>query len=87
MPVLVWAKRSTGRELGSGSVLADAAQTLLCAYLSAALLAGLGLNATLGWAWADSLAALLIAAVAAHEGWEAWQGEHTPTPVVAPNGR
>lgn len=65
-------------------MLADATQTLLCAYLSAALLVGLLANAALGWGWADSLAALVIAAVAAHEGWEAWQGEHTPTPLSVP---
>lgn len=68
----------------SATVLADATQTLLCAYLSAALLVGLLDNATLGWAWADSLAALIIAATAAHEGWEAWHGEHTPSPLAAP---
>lgn len=84
MPALVWAKRRTGTELGSATVLADATQTLLCAYLSAALLLGLLANATLDWGWADSLAALLIAAVAAHEGWEAWHGEHTPIPLTEP---
>jgi divalent metal cation (Fe/Co/Zn/Cd) transporter len=47
----------------------------LCAYLSAALLVGLGANAILGWWWADPLAALLIAAVAVNEGREAWAGE------------
>jgi hypothetical protein len=53
MPVLVWAKRRTGRQLGSATVIADSMQTLLCTYLSAILLAGLLLNATLGWSWAD----------------------------------
>jgi divalent metal cation (Fe/Co/Zn/Cd) transporter len=50
-------------------------QTLLCTYLSAVLLAGLLLNATLGWGWVDPLVALVIAAVAANEGREAWRGE------------
>ncbi len=75
MPVLVWAKRRTGRELGSATVLADSTQTLLCTYLSAVLLAGLLLNATLGWSWADPIAALVIAAVAVKEGVQAWRGE------------
>ena len=47
MPFLSWAQRRTGRELGSGSVVADSKQTLLCTYLSAVLLLGLVLNATL----------------------------------------
>jgi divalent metal cation (Fe/Co/Zn/Cd) transporter len=72
----VWAKRRTGRELNSATVVADSTQTLLCTYLSAVLLAGLGLNAWLGWAWADSTAALAIAAVAVREGIQAWRGEH-----------
>jgi divalent metal cation (Fe/Co/Zn/Cd) transporter len=75
MPLLVWAKRRTGRELGSATVVADSMQTLLCTYLSAILLAGLLLNATLGWSWADPLAALVIAAVAIREGVQAWKGQ------------
>ena len=75
MPVLVWAKRQTGRELGSATVVADSMQTLLCTWLSAVLLIGLLLNATLGWSAADGVAALVIAAVAVLEGIEAWRGE------------
>ena len=75
MPTLVWAKRRVGRELGSATVVADATQTLLCTYLSAILLVGLVLNATLGWGWADPLAALVIAAVAVREGRSAWRGK------------
>jgi len=75
MPVLSWAQRRTGRALGSGSVVADSKQTLLCTYLSAVLLAGLVLNATLGWGRADPLAGLVIAAVAVNEGLQAWRGE------------
>lgn len=75
MPLLVYAKRRTGRELGSATVVADSTQTLLCTYLSAILLAGLLLNAWLGWSWADPLAGLVIAAVAVREGIEAWRGE------------
>lgn len=75
MPVLSWAQRRAGRELGSRSAVADSKQTLLCTYLSAALLVGLLLNAWLGWSWADPVAALVIAAVAVREGREAWRGD------------
>ena len=83
MPLLSWAQRRTGLALGSNAVVADSTQTLLCTYLSAALLAGLVLNATVGWAWADPLAGLVIAAVAAKEGREAWRGEGCCRPGVA----
>jgi divalent metal cation (Fe/Co/Zn/Cd) transporter len=75
MPFLSWAQRRTGQALGSGSVVADSKQTLLCTYLSAVLLVGLVLNATLGWSWADPLAGLAISAVAFKEGVEAWRGD------------
>ena len=75
MPFLSWAQRRTGRALGSNAVVADSTQTLLCTYLSAVLLVGLVLNATLGWHWADPIAGLVIAAVAAKEGRDAWRGE------------
>lgn len=76
MPLLSWAQRRTGRALGSDAVVADSTQTLLCTYLSAVLLVGLVLNATLGWSWADPIAGLVIAAVAVREGLEAWRGEN-----------
>ncbi|MCR1784029.1 cation transporter [Nocardioides carbamazepini] len=75
MPFLSWAQRRTGKGLGSNAVVADSTQTLLCTYLSAVLLAGLLLNATLGWSWADPVAGLVIAAVAVREGRQAWRGE------------
>jgi divalent metal cation (Fe/Co/Zn/Cd) transporter len=75
MPFLSWAQRRTGRALGSSAVVADSTQTLLCTYLSAVLLVGLVLNATVGWSWADPLAGLVIAAVAVREGREAWRGK------------
>ena len=68
MPFLSWAQRRTGKALGSNAVVADSTQTLLCTYLSAVLLVGLVLNATLGWTWADPIAGLVIAAVAVREG-------------------
>jgi len=86
MPGLSWFERRTGRELGSASAIADSKQTLLCAYLSAALLVGLLLNSLLGWAWADSLAALVIAGWAIKEGIEAWRGDACAVPVAALTG-
>lgn len=83
MPALSWFERRTGRELGSASVVADSKQTLLCAWLSGILLVGLLLNATLGWTWADPLAALVIAVVAVREGREALRGETCCTPTSA----
>ena len=75
MPVLSWVQRRAGRELGSKTAVADSKQTLLCTYLSAVLLAGLVLNSTLGWWWADAGAALVIAAIAVREGINAWRGD------------
>ncbi len=87
MPFLSWFERRTGRELGSASAIADSKQTLICSYLSAALLAGLLLNSLLGWAWADSVAALVIAGFAVREGIEAWRGDACcATPLSALTG-
>lgn len=87
MPFLSLIERRTGRELGSASAVADSKQTLICSYLSAALLAGLLLNSMLGWAWADSAAALIIAVVAVREGVEAWRGDACcATPISALTG-
>ncbi len=86
MPFLSLIERRTGRELGSASAIADSKQTLLCSYLSAALLVGLVLNLLLGWAWADSVAALVIAGFAAREGIEAWKGDSCTVPVAALTG-
>lgn len=82
MPFLSWAQRRTGKALGSNAVVADGTQTLLCTYLSAVLLVGLILNATLGWGWADPIAGLVIAAVAVREGLEAWRGEGCCAPIA-----
>ncbi|MCU1405756.1 MAG: Cation efflux family protein [Glaciihabitans sp.] len=86
MPFLSWFERRTGTELGSASAIADSKQTLICSYLSAALLAGLVLNSLLGWAWADSIAALVIAGFAIKEGLEAWKGDTCAVPVSALTG-
>jgi divalent metal cation (Fe/Co/Zn/Cd) transporter len=75
MPPLAAAKRRVGERLGSSAATSESRQTMLCAYLSAALLLGLAANATLGWWWADPLAALVIAAVAVREARDAWRGQ------------
>ncbi len=82
MPLLSWAQRRTGRELGSRSAVADSKQTLLCTYLSAVLLVGLLLNSLFGWSWADPIAGLVIAAVAVREGIEAWKGRNCCGPTL-----
>jgi len=75
MPPLASAKRRVGERLGSSATASESRQTMLCAYLSAGLLAGLLANAVLGWWWADPVVALGIGAVALREAREAWRGE------------
>lgn len=75
MPALAWFERRTGKELRSASVVADSKQLLLCTYLSGSVLIGLLLNTVFGWAWADAVAALVIAVFAVREGIEAWKGD------------
>ncbi|KPC62726.1 cation transporter [Streptomyces chattanoogensis] len=75
MPFLSFAQRKAGRELHSAAAVADSKQTLLCTYLSAVLLLGLLANLLFDWAWADPIAALVIATVAAKEGRDAWRGD------------
>jgi divalent metal cation (Fe/Co/Zn/Cd) transporter len=75
MPPLAIAKARVGEKLSSAATKSEGRQNMLCAYLSGALLIGLGANAVLGWWWADPVTALAIAAVAVHEGREAWRGE------------
>ncbi|AZA10239.1 cation diffusion facilitator family transporter [Corynebacterium pseudopelargi] len=75
MPALALWQRRTGQALGSASVIADSKQRLICAMLSVATLAGLVLNSLFGWHWADSVAALIIAAFAVREGIEALRGD------------
>ena len=75
MPLLARAKTRVARELGSRAAESESKQTMLCAYLSVALLAGLGANALLGWWWADPIAGLAVAAVALREGRTGWRGD------------
>jgi cation diffusion facilitator family transporter len=73
MPVLGFAKQRTARAMGSKALEADAVETWVCAYLSAALLLGLGLHEMLGWWWADPAGALVMVPFIAWQGWRAIQ--------------
>jgi divalent metal cation (Fe/Co/Zn/Cd) transporter len=68
MPILSRAKKKVGNALGSAAMKADARQTDFCVYLSTILLAGLLMNAVLGWWWADPIAALIMVPIIAKEG-------------------
>jgi cation diffusion facilitator family transporter len=70
MPTLAYLKGRTGRELGSRALVADSVETWVCAYLSIALLAAVGLNAAFGWWWADPVGALAMLPVILWQGWE-----------------
>jgi len=81
MPLLGRAKTRIGERTGSVATRGEGQQNMLCAYLSAALLVGLGGNALFGLWWLDPAAALVIAAVALREGVEAWRGEGCCAPA------
>lgn len=75
MPTLAWAKRRVGLQMGSALVVADAAETRLCAILSVTTFASLLAYLLLGWTWLDPIAGFVIAIFAIMEGREAWEGE------------
>ena len=77
MPLLARAKLRLAASLGSRALRGDAHEPIACAWLSAATLLGLGLNALLGWWWADPVAALAMLPLIVREGIEAWRGEAT----------
>ncbi|PWD52469.1 cobalt transporter [Serinibacter arcticus] len=79
MPFVSLVERRAGLEVGSATAVADSKQTLICTYLSVAVLVGLILTSTLGWWWADAVAGLVIAVVAVREGLEAWRGDACAT--------
>jgi divalent metal cation (Fe/Co/Zn/Cd) transporter len=85
MPPLAIAKARIGEKLGSSATKSEGQQNMLCAYLSAALLVGLGANALFGLWWADPVTALLIAGVAVKEGRESWRGESCCTAPIPDN--
>ncbi len=75
MPSLARAKRQVAGQIGSAALAADSKQTSLCAYLSIILLVGLGLNAMLGWWWADPVAGLVMVPIIAKGGYDALRGK------------
>lgn len=75
MPILARAKRRVAATLESRALHADSRQTDICAYLSVILLGGLGLNASVGWWWADPVAGLIMVPIIAREGFAALRGE------------
>ena len=77
MPLLAWRKRTIATKLGSAALRRDAACSVTCAYMAATLLAGLLLNASFGWWWADSLAALALLWWLVPEAREALEGART----------
>lgn len=88
MPLLAAAKARIGERLDSAATRSEGRQNLVCAYLSAGLLVGLGSNALFGFWWADPVAAILIALVAVKEGRNAWAGGDccTSVPGITPDG-
>ncbi len=75
MPLLASAKLGVADKLRSRALRADAQETIVCAWLSATTLLGLGLNALLGWWWADPVAALAMLPLIVREGIEAWRAD------------
>jgi len=75
MPILARSKRLVAGQIGSAALVADSKQTSLCTYLSAILLLGLGLNAALGWWWADPIAGLAMVPIISKEGIDALRGK------------
>lgn len=75
MLALAWGWRDTGRRLGNAVLTTEARVRLMDGLLSASVLVGLVLNATLGWWWADPLAGLVIVYYGIREGMAAWPGD------------
>lgn len=75
MPAVSWAKLRAAKRIGSSALRAEAKETLVCSYLSFTLLLGLVANATVGWWWADPVAALAMVPWVFKEGLEGLRGE------------
>ncbi len=75
MPLFGRAKKQIGNQLQSAATAGEGTQNILCAYLSLAILIGLGANALLGLWWADPLVALVVAVVAVQAGVQTWRGQ------------
>ncbi len=75
MPFMAWLKYRTGKQVGSRALVADSKETIACAFLSVALLLGLGLNYLFGFWQADPIVGILIVIFLLREGWELWNEE------------
>ncbi|UCG54099.1 MAG: cation transporter [Dehalococcoidia bacterium] len=73
MPILTWQKYNTGKNINSRALMADAKENLACAFISVALLLGLGANYLFSFWQADPIVALIIVAFLFREGWEVWK--------------
>jgi divalent metal cation (Fe/Co/Zn/Cd) transporter len=71
MPFLATTKKRVGRRIGSKALVSDGACSMVCAYMSWILLAGVAATALFGWWWADAVAALGFVWFVIHEGLEA----------------
>ena len=82
MPLLTWQKYKTGKQINSRALVADSKETLACAFLSLALLVGLGANYLFGFWQADPIVGLIIVAFLFREGWEGWKESGEEAEVV-----
>ncbi len=73
MPILMVQKYRIGKKIGSKALIADSKETLACAFLSLALLIGLGSHYLFGFWQADPIVGLVIVVFLAREGIENWQ--------------
>jgi len=73
-PLLTWQKYKTGKKFTRRALVADSKETLACAFLSVALLLGLGANYLFGFWQADPIVGLIIVIFLFREGWEGWKG-------------
>jgi len=72
MPFMAWQKYKTGKQIDSRALVADSRETTVCAFLSVALLLGLGTNYLFGFWQADPIVGLIIVVFLFREGWEGW---------------
>jgi divalent metal cation (Fe/Co/Zn/Cd) transporter len=79
MPLLAWQKYKTGKIIKSRALMADSKETLACAFLSFALLGGLGIHYLFGFWQADPIAGLIIVIFLFREGEESWKESREDT--------
>ena len=75
---LAYAKQRLGTQMSSRALQGDGALSGIGAATSLLALAALVLNDTLGWWWADRIAALIVAGIAAIEAWHTAPHDRPP---------